>query len=79
MDINELRAQVNSEQIEKWDPWQVLVGLLLAIALVSSLATPFVAHPEWTALSAVLFLTLGLLCDRALGRRRLYTPSVRRS
>lgn len=79
MDINELRGQVNKEQIEKWDPWQVLIGLLLAVALVSSLATAFVAHPEWAALSAILFLTLGLLCARALGRRHLYTPSVRRS
>ncbi len=79
MDINELREQVSGEHIEKMDIRTVLVGLFLAFALVCSLATPFVAQPEWYAFAAIVFLTLGLLCGRALDRRDFYAQSVRRS
>lgn len=69
MDISELRKQVMAAPVKTGAGWEMLVGVFLASALICSLATAFIADPEWTALGAILFLALGLLCDRERERR----------
>jgi hypothetical protein len=69
MDINELRKQVITEQDGVGMRPQAIVGVLLAAALICSLATLFVDEPIWLPVAAILFLVLGLLGARSLERR----------
>lgn len=79
MDLNELREKVTNAPEEAGFRGETVVGVLLAIALICSLATAFVENPQWTACGAILFLALGIVFGRALDRRDFATPPVRRS
>jgi hypothetical protein len=71
MDINELRKQVIIERDEVGMRRQAIVGVLLAAALICSLATVFLDQPTWLPAAAILFLALGLLGARSIERRSL--------
>jgi hypothetical protein len=79
MDLNELRKQVTNTPEQVGIRGEAVVGALLAIALICSLATAFVENPQWTACGAILFLALGIVFGRALDRRDFATPPIRRS
>jgi hypothetical protein len=76
MDIEELRKHVTFKDVKSGGLGQALVWFFMVAALVCSLATAFVAHPGWLALSAVLLLGIGLLGERVLERRNFDYPPV---
>lgn len=68
MNVEDLRKQVSSGSSHSPIRWELIAVIMLAAALVLSVATAFAPKPELTAGGAVVLLMLSLVFGRTFQR-----------